>query len=328
MRRREFLGVVGGSTLALTRGASAQSTGARRISVLVPFGENDTEGQSRLRSFTQGIEAAGWIVGRNLEIHTRYGGSNAELMSKHALEVVASRPDIVFVQSSPLVARLKAATQDIPTVFVNVTDPVEAGFVTSLARPGGNITGFSNFEYAIAGKWLELLKQMAPSMRRALVLINERNPSNPRFLRFIEVSAPAMGISVTQANIHDLETIEKAIASFATEPNGGLIVPPDNTLTTNRERIVSLATQHRLPAIYVFRAFVGLGGLMAYGIDVADIFRKAAQYVDRILRGASPGDLPIQAPTKFEFVVNMKVARTLGLSPPPSLIALADEVIE
>jgi len=232
------------------------------------------------------------------------------------------------VQSSPLVARLKAATQNIPTVFVNVTDPVEAGFVTSLAKPGGNITGFSNFEYAIAGKWLELLREMAPSMTRALVLINERNPSNPRFLQFIEATAPTISVSIERAKIHDLETIQKAITSFAAEPNGGIIVPPDNTSTTNRASIVSLAAQHKLPAIYVFRAFVSAGGLMSYGIDVADIFRKAAQYVDRILRGASPGDLPIQAPTKFEFVVNLKVARTLGLNPPPSLIALADEVIE
>jgi putative ABC transport system substrate-binding protein len=276
----------------------------------------------------QGAEAAGWTFGRNLIVETRYGGGDAELTRKHAQDLVVLSPDVILVQASPQVALLKQLTQSIPIVFVNVTDPVEAGFVKSLARPGGNITGFSNFEDAMAGKWLELLRTIDPGITKVLFLMNERNPSNPRFLKVIQQSALQGNVEAIKATIQNANDIRQAITAFASGSHGGLVVPPDNTLTLNRELIVSLAAQYRLPAIYVFRAYVSAGGLMSYGIDVADIFRKAASYVDRILRGAPVSELPVQAPTKFDFAINIKVARSLGLSPSPSLVALADEVIE
>lgn len=329
MRRRDFLGLAGGGAISWPRAAWTQSSARmRRLGILVPFSPGDSEGKSRLDAFMQGIAAAGWNIGRDLLVETRYGGGNADLTKKHAHELVALSPDAILVQASPQVALLKPLTQTIPIIFVNVTDPVEAGFVQSLARPGGNITGFSNFEDAIAGKWLELVLTLAPATKRVLFLMNERNPSNPRFLQFIQQSAPQWGIAVTKGSIQNADEIRQAITTFGSQPNGAMIVPPDNSLTLNRQLIVNLAAEHQLPAVYVFRAYVTAGGLMSYGIDVADIFRKAAGYVDRVLKGAPVRDLPVQAPTKFEFVFNMKVARSLGLNPSPSFVALADEVTE
>jgi putative ABC transport system substrate-binding protein len=274
------------------------------------------------------MEVAGWVAGKNVTFESRFAGGDVEFMRKYAAELVALSPDVILAQSTPTTTFLMRATRSIPIVFVNVTDPVEAGLVASLARPGGNITGFSNFEYAMGGKWLELLRGLSPAINHVLVLVNERNQSNPKFFRAIEEAAPPLGIRVTRASIDSAAVIKQAIDSFSIGPDRGLIVPPDNLTTANRDLIVALAAQHGLPAVYVWPPFARAGGLTSYGIDVAHVMRQSASYVDRILRGARPTDLPVQAPTKFEFVINVKTARALGLTVPPMLLALADEVIE
>ena len=267
------------------------------------------------------------MEGRNLRIDYRWAAA-LDRMPIYAAELVGLAPDVIVVQSNPGLAALRQATLTIPVVFVSVADPVGSGFIESLARPGGNITGFANFEPSMGGKWLEILKEIAPSLTRVAVIHHPKTSANLAILRAVEAAAPSFGVTLTAAGVHDAAEIEGAITAFAGEPNRALVVVPHPLTVVHRELIIKQATQHRLPAIYAFRYFAAEGGLISYGIDQTDMFPRAASYVDKILNGAKPADLPVQAPTKFELVVNLKTAKALGLTVPPTLLTSADEVIE
>jgi putative ABC transport system substrate-binding protein len=331
MRRREFLGLIGGAApWPLTARAQAQS--ARRIGVISAVPESDTDAKARLLAFQQGLEQLGWTAGRNLRIDFRWTNARdvelSEQMFALATEMVALNPEVILVQSNPGVAALRKVTSTIPIVFVNVADPVESGFVESLARPGGNITGFSNFEASMGGKWLGALKEIAPGVSKVLALLQIETAANAAFLQTAESAAPSSGVTLTAASVHNAAEIEAAVKALSGEVNGGLIVMPHPVTTTHRAQILEMATQYRLPAVYPFRYYAAAGGLMSYGIDLVDLYRRAASYVDRILRGIKPRDLPVQAPSKFELVINLKTAKALGLDVPLHLQQLADEVIE
>jgi len=331
MRRREFFGLVGGAA-AWPLAAHAQPQGLRRIGVISASPESDAEAKPRLVAFQQGLEQLGWASGRNLRIDFRWNNRGdialAEEMAALSKEIVALEPDVILAQSNPGVAALRQLTSTIPIVFVSVADPVESGFVESLARPGGNITGFSNFEASMGGKWLEALKQIAPRVTRVLTLLHAETAANAGFLRTAQSAAPSLGVTLTAASVHNASEIEAALMVFSTEVNCGLMVMPHPVTATNRELILKVTAQFRLPAVYPFRYYVKEGGLMSYGIDTVDLFRRAATYVDRILRGAKPRDLPVQAPSKFEMAINLNTAKALGLDVPLQLQQLADEVIE
>jgi putative ABC transport system substrate-binding protein len=300
----------------------------RRVGVLMSTAADDPQGQARLVAFVQGLQHSGWTVGSNVEIDIRFGADNANLR-KHAGELAASVPDVILAAGSAAAGPLVQATRTVPIVFASVADPVGAGFVDSLARPAGNATGLTLFEYGISGKWLELLKQIAPGMTRAAVI---RDPSIAVGLgQFgaIQAVAPSLGVEVSPVNVRDAGEIERAIASFVrSSSDGGLIVTGSALVLAQRQLIITLATQHRLPAIYPARFFVAAGGLISYGPNFLDQYRQAASYVDRILKGEKAADLPVQAPTKYELVINLKTARALGLQIPATLLARADEVIE
>ena len=331
MRRREFFGLIGGAA-ACPLTARAQPQSARRIGVISAVPESDTEAKLRLSAFQQGLEQLGWTTGRNLRIDFRWTNSRDIELSKEmfalATEMVALEPEVILVQSNPGVAALRQVTSTIPIVFVSVADPVEGGFVESLSRPGGNITGFSNFEASMGGKWLGALKEIAPGVSKVLALLQVETAANAGFLRTAESAAPSLGVILTAASVHNAAEIEAAVIALSGEVNRGLIVMPHPVTTTHREQILKMAAQYRLPAVYPFRYYAAAGGLMSYGIDLVDLYRRAATYVDRILRGAKPRELPVQAPSKFEFVINLKTARVLGLDVPLHLQQLADEVIE
>jgi putative ABC transport system substrate-binding protein len=328
MRRREFLGVIGGAAMAWPMAARAQpAEPMRRIGLLVGLAENDPEMKERLAGFRQGLEKLGWSEGRNVRIDYRFApaGTQAHLLAR---ELVALQPDVILSQSTPATAALKPETRTIPIVFAGVADPIGSGFVASLSRPGGNLTGLLQYEEGITGKWLAMLKEIAPNLRRAALLANPRTAAFDYFLRSAKALAPSLAIEVVPMPIGNLNDIERSIEGFARQPNGGLVLPPDTTTVVHRDLFITLAARHRLPAVYALRVFVAAGGLMYYGTDFVELYRQAASYVDRILRGAKPADLPVQLPTKFETVVNLKTAKALGLTVPPGLLVAADAVIE
>jgi putative ABC transport system substrate-binding protein len=300
----------------------------RRIGVLMSYAADDPAGQARLLAFAQELAQSGWMDGRNVRIDVRWGAVDPERIRSYAAELVALAPDVIVATGSAIVGSLLQVTRAVPIVFVQVADPVGAGFVDSLARPGGNATGFTPFEYAIAGKWLELLKEIAPGVTRAAVLRNVAVAAGPGQFGAIQASAPSLGMEVRPISVRDADEIERAVAEFARQPNGGLIVVGGTPAALHRDVIIPLAARHRLPAIYSDPVFIAYGGLIAYGPDRTDEYRRAAGYVDRILKGEKPADLPVQAPVKHELVINLKTARSLGLEVPPTLLARADEVIE
>jgi putative tryptophan/tyrosine transport system substrate-binding protein len=329
MRRRDFIKVIAGSAAAWPLAAHAQQAHRmRRIGVLMAIGADDPDAQRRLTAFEQSLQQLGWTVGQNVRIDYRFGGDNADNLRKYAADLVALAPDVILAQSSTSVASLPRATHTVPIVFTFVADPVGAGYVDSLAHPGGNATGFTLFEYGIAGKWLELLKEIAPSVTRVAVLRQTEISAGPGQLGAIQASASSLGVDLRPVDLRDPGEIERAIAVFADGSNGGLIVTGSPFATIHRDLIVAMAARHRLPAVYPNRLFVIPGGLLSYGPDFIDQFRSAAAYVDRILKGEKPADLPVQAPTKYELVINLKTAKALGLTVPRSLLASADEVIE
>jgi putative ABC transport system substrate-binding protein len=329
MKRREFLVFLGGGAAGWPFAVQAQQPErVRRIAVLMPFSENDPEVQARFAAFKQRLKDLGWTDGRNVRIDHRFTDENTERIRIGAGELVAAAPDVIVVYANSATAALRQATHVIPIVFAQVSDPVTSGFVASLARPDGNITGFQNFETAIGGKWLEVLKQIAPEVRRAAVIMNPNVTANVAFLHSAEAAAPLLGMTVTGAGVRDAADIESALTAFAGEPNGGLIVVSSPTNLSNRELIIALAARLSLPAIYPYRYYATSGGLVSYGFDQIEQSLGAASYVDRILKGEKPGDLPVQAPTKYQLVINLKAAKALGLALPPTLLTRADEVIE
>ena len=329
MRRRKFLGVLGGVAAAWPLVASAQQPDrVRRIGVLMGFAENDEVWQAYLTAFKQRLQDLGWTDGRNVRFDIRFTGESTERTRIAAAELVALAPDVIFVTTNPVVSALTQATRTIPIVFTWVSDSVGSGYVASLAHPGGNVTGFHNFEPAMGGKWLGVLKQIAPRVRRAAVVHVPEIAANVAFIRVAEAASTSLGMTVTAAGVRDAADIERVLTEFAREPNGGLIVTPSPLTATKRDLIIAVAARLGLPAIYSFRFYVASGGLVSYGIDQLETVREVASYVDRILRGANPGELPVQLPTKFQLVVNLKTAKSLGLTIPESFLLFADEVIE
>jgi len=330
MRRREFITLLGGAAAAWPLAARAQQADrVRRIGALIgaPSADNP-DAQANIRAFLQVLQQLGWTDGRNVRIDIRWGAGNADDIRKYAAELAAVAPDVIFASGTASVGPMLQATRTVPIVFANVADPVGAGFVDSLARPGGNASGFIQFEYSLSGKWLELLKQIAPGVTRAAVLRDPAITSGIGQFAVIQSVAPSVGVEVSAINVRDAGEIERAVTAFARSSNGGLIVTASALAVLHRQPIIALAARHKLPAVYYRRYFVTSGGLISYGYDVVEQFRGAAGYVDRILKGATPADLPVQAPTKYELVINLKTAKALGLEVPPTLLALADEVVE
>jgi putative tryptophan/tyrosine transport system substrate-binding protein len=327
MKRREFLGVLSGAA-AWSLAARAQQPHVRRIGVLVVSAEDDPDTTARLAGFRQGLQWLGWTEGRNIRIDYRFAAGRTDRFQSLAEELVALQPEAILAHSTPIAAALQRESRTIPIVFTNVSDPIGSGFIASLARPGGNLTGLSLYEEGITGKWLAMLKEIAPRLGRAAAIGNPKTTPYDYFLRSAEASAPSLAIEIVPHPIESASDIKRAIQSFARVPNGGLLMLPDSATIAHRDLLIALAAQHRLPAVYFARLFVAAGGLMSYGTDVFDVFRQAASYIDRILRGAAPADLPVQAPTKYETTVNLKTAKALGLDVPPTLLVRADEVIE
>jgi putative ABC transport system substrate-binding protein len=327
--RRRFLATLGGAAASWPLAARAQQgERVRRIGVLMNQAADDPEGQARLIAFVQALQQFGWTDGRNVRIDTRWAAGDADRIRQYAAEFAAPAPDVILATGSFGVGPLLQATRAVPIVFVIVPDPVGAGFVDNLARPGGNATGFLQFEYALSGKWLELLKQVAPSVTRAAVIRDPAITAGIGQFGVIQSVAQSLGVEVSPVNVRDPGEIERAVAAFARTPNAGLIVTGSALATVHRRLIINLAARHKLPAAYVSRYFITDGGLISYGTDFPDQYRQAAGYVDRILKGAKPADLPVQAPTKYELVINLKTAKALGLEVPLTLLARADEVIE
>ena len=327
MKRREFILALGGAATWPLAARAQQADQVRRIAVLTLFPENDPEGQARHAAFVRELQQLGWTEGRNVRFDYR-SVTDPDRISAFAAELVRLTPDVILAYGSPILTALRRETRSIPIVFVQVTNPVGGGFVASLAHPGGNITGFTNFEFAIGGKWLETLKEIAPDTKRVAVILDPENPTASGYLGAIEAMAPSLSVQVTPTAGRDVADIERAIAAFARGPNGGVIVLPDIIAIVHRELFVGLAARHRLPAVYPLRLFAAAGGLLSYGVDQINQSQRAADYVDRILKGEKPADLPVQAPTKFELVINLKTAKALGLTIPPSVLTRADEVIE
>jgi putative tryptophan/tyrosine transport system substrate-binding protein len=326
--RRKFITLLGGAAAWPIVARAQEHERMRRIGVLMSLAADDPESQARHGAFLQGLQASGWSLGRNVRIDYRFAAGDAERIRQYAAELVALAPDVILATGSPVMAALLQATRSVPIVFAQVPDPVGNGFVASLARPGGNATGFITFEYGVAGKYLELLKEIAPRVTRAAVLRDPTIASGIGQMAAIQAVAPSLGVELSPVGTRDAGEIERAVAAFAREPNSGLIVLASPLQIIQRDLIIALAAQHRLPAVYGFRFFVASGGLISYGPDSIDPYRRAAGYVDRILKGEKPADLPVQAPTKFELVINLKTAKALALTVPDKLLALADEVIE
>jgi putative ABC transport system substrate-binding protein len=328
VKRRNFITLLGGVAAWPLAAGAQQADRMRRIGVLTPFAADDAEGHARLTAFAQGLQQLGWTVGQNIRIDYRWGDGKPASMRKLADELASLAPDVILANSSAAVSPLLQATRTVPIVFAAVADPVGAGYVESLARPGGNATGFIALEWSVSGKWLELLKEIAPRVTRAAVLRDSAIAAGPGFFGAIQAPASTLGVELRPVDVRDSGEIERSIAAFAQTSNGGLVVTGSPAATARRDLIVKLATRHRLPAVYSVRTFVAVGGLTSYGTDFLDQFRRAAGYVDRILKGEKPADLPVQAPTRYELVINLKTAKMLGLDVPPSLLARADEVIE
>jgi putative ABC transport system substrate-binding protein len=329
VKRRDFITLLGGAAAAWPLMARAQQLEQiRRVGFILGFAENDPEARGRVRAFQRALRDAGWFEGRNIRIDYRFAASDPDRINAYVAEVVGLAPDVIVGNSTPVIAALRRATTSIPIVFAGLNDPVGQGFISSLARPGGNITGFTLTDFEMVGKWLAMLKDVAPNLSHAVLMFNPAtSPYYDVYLRSFEATQ-SINVSVTAAPVRDLAEIESAIAALARDPGGGLIAAADVFVAVNREPIMRSVGKHRVPAIYALRQFVLEGGLMSYGPDTADIFRRSASYVDRILKGAKPADLPAQAPTKFELCVNLKTAKALGLTVSDSFLLLADEVIE
>ena len=329
MRRREFIRALGGAASWPLAALAQQSEQRKRIGVLMDFEASEPEGQARKAAFSEHLQHLGWIEGKNVQIDTRWTGDDADRERRYSADLVALTPDVILASASPSIAALQRVTRTVPIVFAVVIDPVGAGFVASLARPGGNTTGFSAFEYSLSGKWLELLKELAPNVARIAVL---RDPTQAagigQFAAIQAMAPPSFGMELRPIDVRDLAEIERVVAALASEPNGGLIVTASTYAVKHRDLIISLATRFRLPNVYPFRYWPADGGLASYGPNPTDNYARAADYVDRILKGAKPADLPVQAPTKYELVVNLKTAKGLGLTITPSLLATADKLIE
>ena len=329
MRQRNFIALLGGAAAAWPLAArSQQPERVRRIGVLLSIAESDPEAQRRIHAFRQALQKLGWTEGRDLRIEYRFGAAEPGRIAAEVADLIAVRPDVLVGNSTPVVTALRQATNSIPVVFVQIIDPVGGGLVKSLARPGRNLTGFSDFEFGTASKWVELLKEIMPSTTRVAVLLQHGLPPNSGFLRALEDAAATIGVHLTPQGVRGPEDMEEGLGAFALRSNGGLIVLPSPVSANHRDTIIMLAERHRLPAVYPFRYFALSGGLVSYGVDNVDLYRRGATYVDRILKGANPADLPVQHPVKFELVINLKTAKVLGLTVPPSLLARADEVIE
>jgi ABC-type uncharacterized transport system substrate-binding protein len=328
IERRKFLAALGGAAAWPLAARAQQGERIRRVGVLMNLAADDPESPARLAAFLQGLEQLGWTDGRNVRIDTRWGGGDADEFRRYAAELVGLAPDVILAVGSPGVSALQQATRTLPIVFVQVGDPVGSGFVASLARPRGNATGFMLFEYGMSAKWLELLKQIAPRMTRAAVFRDPAVPSAIGQLGALQSVAPSLGVELSPVDVRDAGEIERAATAFAHGPNNGLVVLPGGLAAIRRDLLIALAVRHRLPAVYPYRYYVTSGGLISYGPDTVDPFRRAAAYVDRILKGEKPSDLPVQAPTKYELVINLKTAKALHLVIPPGVLAIADEVIE
>jgi putative tryptophan/tyrosine transport system substrate-binding protein len=330
MRRRELITLIGGAVAAGPRMAQAQQLGERirRIGVLQDTAEDDPVRKKQFARFRDGLASFGWFEGRTVHIERRFAAADARRYQPLAKELVALQPEVVLAVSTPVTAALQRETNAIPIVFLGVSDPMGSGFAASLARPGGNLTGLMMYDVGIAGKWLAMLKEIAPRLARAALVAGPRTTAYDYFVRNAEVAGSSLGIEIVPTPVADAADIERGIEAFSRVPNGGLVLPSDSTTFVHRDLIVALAARHSLPAIYAFRVFVTAGGLMSYGVDLGDPFQQAASYVDRILRGTKPSDLPVQTPTKYETAVNLKTAKALGLTVPPVLLVAADEVIE
>jgi len=329
MRRREFIGLLGGAVTAWPVKARGQpSDRIRLIGILLPIAKDDPDYQPWLTAFRQALQELGWVDGRNMRMDVHWATANHAEIRRRAIELLAFAPDVILAHGAATVGPLLQATRTVPIVFPIVADPVGAGFVDSLARPGGNATGFMNLEYGMGAKWLELLKQIAPSVTRAAIIRDTANPSGIAMFGITQTMAPSLGMEVIPINMRDADEIERSMAAFARVPNGGLVVTPSGPTLLHRDLIVALAARHKLPAVYPERTFVAGGGLVSYGADFVDQYWQAAAYVDRILKGEKPGDLPVQTPTKYKLIINLKTAKALGLTVPPAVLARADEVIE
>jgi putative ABC transport system substrate-binding protein len=328
MKRRAFILALAGAAAWPLAVRAQQGERMRRVGVLMPFAAGNPEAQARVGAFVQGLGLLGWTIGHNVRIDTRWATADAAEIRRHAAELAALAPDVILASAPITLDPLLRATRTVPVVFVIVVDPVGAGYVDSLARPGGNVTGFTPYDYSMGGKLLELLKQIAPAVARAGIIRDPTLAVGIGQFAAIQTAGQSLGVEVRPVNVRDAPEIERSVATFAQSPNGGLIVTGSALAVTHRDLIVALAARHKLPAVYWDRSLVSVGGLISYGTDLVDQYRRAAAYVDRILKGEKPGDLPVQAPTKYELVINLKTAKALGLEIPPTLLARADEVIE
>jgi putative ABC transport system substrate-binding protein len=328
MKRREFITLLGGGAAWPLAARAQQAERMRRIGILIVGAQSDPNMQERVAAFLQTLEKLGWSEGRNVQIDIRFAAGEPDRYGPLAKELTALQPDVIFAYATPIAAALQRESRTIPIVFVNVSDPIGSGLVASLARPGGNLTGLMLYEEGITGKWLALLKEIAPQLGRVALMANPNTMPYDYYLRSARAMAPSLGIEVVPSPIANAAEIAHTIESFVQTPDGGLVVLPDGTSILHRELIITLTARYRLPAVYAFRFFVAAGGLMSYGTDILDQYRQAASYVDRILRGVNPADLPVQAPTKYETILNLKTARALGLTVSDKLLVAADEVIE
>ena len=329
MRRRDFIALIGGAAAPVLVARAQQIAPMRRIGILTGLSETDQNMKAYLRELRRVLDDLGWIDGETIRFEYRYAGGDAERALTLARELVDLRPDLLIAHTTPATAALRQATGAIPIVFVSITDPVAGGFVASLAHPGGNCTGFTNYDYSMGTKWLEILKDLAPDVSRVSVMLDpETGAYYAEYLQAIESVAASRAVRTSLATVHKPAEMEDVIAALAREPGGGLIILPSVSITAHSRAIIDAAAQHRVPAIYPFGDYARNGGLVAYGVELLDLFHRAAAYADRILKGEKPGDLPVQAPTKFELVVNLKTAKAIGLTIPPSILARADEVIE
>jgi putative ABC transport system substrate-binding protein len=328
MKRREFITLAGGTAIWPLAARAQQVERARHIGILMILPEDDPASKLRIAELLQGLQQLNWTVGQNIKIDIRWGAADGARARKGAAELVALAPDVILATASPSTAALQEATDTLPIVFINVADPVGAGYVASLARPGGNATGFSYIEYGMSGKWLELLKEVAPGVTRAAILRDPALPVGIGQLGAIQSVAPSFGVEISPIDVRNVSEIERAVTDFARTKNGGLIVPASPAALINRDVIIAAAAEHKLPAVYFQNDFVRAGGLISYGPDAVAEYGQAASYIDRILKGEKPSDLPVQAPTKYETVINLKTAKDLGITLPPALLSRADEVIE
>ena len=330
MERRKFITLLGGAAVAWPLATQAQQPERmRRIGVLMGYAENDLEAKAWIKGFVEGLKKLGWMEGSNVRIEYRWASGNVERLGSYSAELLSLKPDVILAASTPALAAVYQQTRSVPIVFVNVADPIGQGFVSSLAHPDANVTGFTSLEFSMAGKWIETLKQISPSLTQAALMFNpETAPYFPSFLGPIETAASSFAVKTIITPVHDAADVERTISTFAHELNGGIVVVPSAFTTIHRQLIIEQVARYRLPAVYGFSYYAFSGGLISYGINVRDMYIRAASYIDRILKGAKPAELPIQAPTKFELVINLKTAKALGLDIPPTLLARADEVIE